>query len=70
MRGARRRPVPRDPHGQASIATDQVETFTEHGIKLESGEELEADIVITATGLNLVAARRASPTASTASRSA
>ncbi|MGH2870084.1 MAG: flavin-containing monooxygenase [Solirubrobacteraceae bacterium] len=42
-------------HGQATIVTDQVETFTETGIRLRSGQELEADIVVTATGLNLVA---------------
>ena len=41
--------------GSASIATDRIETFTERGIRLESGAELEADIVITATGLNLLA---------------
>jgi cation diffusion facilitator CzcD-associated flavoprotein CzcO len=41
--------------GSASIATDHVDTFTEHGIKLQSGEELEADIVVAATGLNLLA---------------
>ena len=41
--------------GNASIATDTLETFTEHGIKLSSGEELEADIVVAATGLNLLA---------------
>ena len=35
--------------------TDQIETFTEHGIRLASGSELEADIVVTATGLNLLA---------------
>jgi monooxygenase len=40
--------------GSAEIVTDRIETFTEHGIKLESGAELEADIVITATGLNLL----------------
>jgi cation diffusion facilitator CzcD-associated flavoprotein CzcO len=40
--------------GSASIATDTIETFTESGIKLASGEELEADIVITATGLDLI----------------
>jgi cation diffusion facilitator CzcD-associated flavoprotein CzcO len=40
--------------GRASIATDQIETFTETGIKLRSGGELEADIVVTATGLNLL----------------
>jgi len=41
--------------GDASVVTDQIETFTENGIKLKSGDELEADIVITATGLNLLA---------------
>jgi cation diffusion facilitator CzcD-associated flavoprotein CzcO len=40
--------------GKASIATDRVETFTESGIRLASGEELEADIIVTATGLELV----------------
>ncbi len=38
-----------------SIVTDHIETFTETGIKLKSGEELDADIIVTATGLNLVA---------------
>jgi cation diffusion facilitator CzcD-associated flavoprotein CzcO len=41
--------------GDASIVTDGIETFTETGLKLMSGEELEADLVITATGLNLLA---------------
>ena len=41
--------------GKASIATDHIDTFTKNGIKLKSGEMLEADIVITATGLDLVA---------------
>jgi monooxygenase len=40
--------------GRASIATDQIETFTEKGLKLRSGAELEADIIVTATGLNLL----------------
>jgi len=40
--------------GQASIVTDRIATFTESGIRLESGEELEADLVVTATGLNLL----------------
>lgn len=40
--------------GKAEIATGQIETFTEKGIKLESGEELEADLIVTATGLNLL----------------
>jgi monooxygenase len=39
--------------GRASIVTDHIETFTEKGIRLRSGEELEADVVVTATGLNL-----------------
>lgn len=39
--------------GKASIETDTIDTFTEKGIKLGSGKELEADIVITATGLDL-----------------
>jgi cation diffusion facilitator CzcD-associated flavoprotein CzcO len=41
--------------GNASVATGQIETFTERGIKLASGEELEADIIVTATGLQLLA---------------
>ena len=40
--------------GDASIATDGVETFTETGLKLTSGAELEADVIVTATGLNLL----------------
>jgi monooxygenase len=38
---------------KASVVTDRIETFTENGIKLKSGTELEADLVVTATGLNL-----------------
>jgi len=41
--------------GSASIATDQIATFTESGIELESGTTLEADLIVTATGLNLLA---------------
>jgi len=40
--------------GKASIVTDTIDSFTEKGVLLESGEELEADIIVTATGLNLV----------------
>ena len=40
--------------GRASVVTDRIKTFTETGIELESGERLEADIVITATGLSLL----------------
>jgi cation diffusion facilitator CzcD-associated flavoprotein CzcO len=39
--------------GDASIVTDRIETFTEKGLKLASGAELEADVIVTATGLNL-----------------
>jgi cation diffusion facilitator CzcD-associated flavoprotein CzcO len=41
--------------GRASIVTDRIETFTEDGITLASGRHLQADIVVTATGLNLLA---------------
>ncbi|HKB51232.1 MAG TPA: NAD(P)/FAD-dependent oxidoreductase [Solirubrobacterales bacterium] len=40
--------------GDASVVTDRIATFTEGGIELESGEELEADVIVTATGLNLL----------------
>ena len=40
--------------GKASVATDRIVTFTETGIELESGEHLDADIIVTATGLQLV----------------
>ena len=39
--------------GKASVVTDTIETFTETGIRLVSGRELEADMVVTATGINL-----------------
>ena len=39
--------------GKASVATDHIARFTENGIELKSGETLEADIIVTATGLNL-----------------
>ncbi|WP_156689185.1 flavin-containing monooxygenase [Mycobacterium sp. Marseille-P9652] len=41
--------------GRASVVTDRIDTFTEKGVRLQSGRELEADIVVTATGLNLLA---------------
>ena len=41
--------------GRASIVTDRIEAFTETGVRLVSGAELEADVIVTATGLNLVA---------------
>ena len=40
--------------GDASIVTDHIETFTESGLKLTSGAELEADVIVTATGLNVL----------------
>ncbi|MEO1820350.1 NAD(P)/FAD-dependent oxidoreductase [Pseudomonas sp.] len=39
--------------GRASVVTDTIETFTENGIRLHSGQELEADIIVTATGLKV-----------------
>jgi len=39
--------------GHASVVTDQIEMFTQTGIRLKSGQELEADIIVTATGLNI-----------------
>jgi monooxygenase len=39
--------------GRASVVTDHIETFTETGLKLRSGHEIEADVVVTATGLKL-----------------
>ncbi len=39
--------------GEASIVTDHIETFTANGIRLTSGAELEADIIVTATGLDV-----------------
>ncbi|MEO3888897.1 NAD(P)/FAD-dependent oxidoreductase [Nonomuraea sp. B5E05] len=41
--------------GRASIVTDGIDTFTEDGIRLASGRELAADVIVTATGLNLMA---------------
>jgi monooxygenase len=41
--------------GSASIVTDRIERFTENGIRLVSGAELDADVIVTATGLNLLA---------------
>jgi monooxygenase len=40
-------------NGRASVVTDTIETFTERGVLLSSGKELEADLVVTATGLVL-----------------
>jgi cation diffusion facilitator CzcD-associated flavoprotein CzcO len=39
--------------GKASMVTDEIDRFTEKGILTKSGEELEADLIITATGFNL-----------------
>jgi cation diffusion facilitator CzcD-associated flavoprotein CzcO len=40
--------------GRASVVTDTIETFTEGGIRLSGGDELEADVIVTATGLDLL----------------
>lgn len=39
--------------GGASVVTDRIARFTETGIALESGEHLDADLIVTATGLNM-----------------
>jgi monooxygenase len=41
--------------GKASVVTDVIESFTETGLRLCSGETIDADIVVTATGLNMLA---------------
>ncbi|MEQ0564996.1 NAD(P)/FAD-dependent oxidoreductase [Amycolatopsis sp. NEAU-NG30] len=41
--------------GKADIMTDRIERFTPSGVRLSSGRLLEADVIVTATGLNLVA---------------
>jgi cation diffusion facilitator CzcD-associated flavoprotein CzcO len=38
---------------KASVVTDEIDCFTSNGIKLKSGDELSADLVVTATGLNM-----------------
>jgi cation diffusion facilitator CzcD-associated flavoprotein CzcO len=40
--------------GRASVATDHIETFTETGLRLASGATIDADVIVTATGLNLL----------------
>ena len=45
--------------GKASVVTDHVERFTQSGVLLKSGETLEADLIVTATGLELVLAGQA-----------
>lgn len=39
--------------GQASVETDQIEAFTEQGIQLKSGKHLDADVIVSATGLQI-----------------
>jgi cation diffusion facilitator CzcD-associated flavoprotein CzcO len=39
--------------GKASVVTDEIESFTETGLQLKSGQQLDADIIVTATGFNL-----------------
>lgn len=39
--------------GKASVVTDEIERFTEKGLLLKSGQELEADVIVTATGFDL-----------------
>jgi len=41
--------------GRASVVTGEIETLTENGVRLRSGQELEADIIVSATGLQMLA---------------
>lgn len=41
--------------GRASVVTDEIDAFTEHGVRLQSGQQLEADIIVSATGLQMLA---------------
>src|SRR5258708_28381324 len=38
---------------RGSVVTNEIDTFTKNGIKLKDGSEIEADVIVTATGLNL-----------------
>jgi monooxygenase len=49
-------------HGKADVVTDTIDRFTKTGIKLTSGEELQADIIVTATGLNMQLVGGVNPT--------
>ncbi len=40
--------------GRVSIVTDHIDRFTEKGVRLTSGKEIEAEVVVTATGLNML----------------
>ena len=39
--------------GEATIVTGKIERFTEHGVRLENGKEVPADLIVTATGLKM-----------------
>ncbi|MGB5374245.1 MAG: NAD(P)/FAD-dependent oxidoreductase, partial [Polyangiales bacterium] len=39
--------------GKASVVTDRIDSFTERGIALKSGENVDADLIVTATGITL-----------------
>ena len=39
--------------GKVSVVTDQIDGFTKSGVRMQSGEQVDADIVVTATGLEL-----------------
>ena len=40
--------------GKTAVVTERIERFTETGIRLESGDEIDADVIVTATGLNML----------------
>ena len=55
--------------GRASVVTDHIETFTEKGLRLRSGAEFEADLIVTATGLEPTGVGRHRSSSSTAATS-
>jgi len=50
---SRRRSVSPRSRGESLGVTDEIESFTENGLRLRSGESLEVDIIVTATGLKV-----------------
>lgn len=54
MRRTGRRPVPRHPIRDRDIITDHIAEITGSGIELTSGRHLDADIIVAATGLNVL----------------
>ena len=50
----RRRSLPRDVRWEGVVVTDAIDGFTERGVRLASGGDLDADVIVTATGLKVI----------------